>query len=130
MNKLLTTDNWQPTSDNRQQIADNLKGNPNIQVSLATDNRQLTPAMITIFPNPVQSGTSINIVCENFTSDNYFIRIYNVEGQRVMSAQSWIDGETQVLNLTIPMLPGGVYEVRVMGRRTGKKVVERLTLKV
>lgn len=75
-----------------------------------------SPAMFSIYPNPVEAGASINITCERLEKDYYTIRLYNLSGQRVMEKQTWIDGEDQVLDVGIPRLPAGIYLIELVSR--------------
>jgi hypothetical protein len=84
------------------------------------------PMAFRIFPNPVKSGTSLNLVCSKLKPDYYRIQILNQAGQEVTNTKSWIDGDEQVLNLALPVVSIGTYLVVIS--RGEEKFTEKLVI--
>lgn len=79
-----------------------------------------------LFPNPVKAGTSINLVCGKLHPDYYRISLFNSSAQEVMSKKAWIDGEEQIINLSIPSVSPGNYLLTIT--REGEQHTEKLII--
>ena len=55
-----------------------------------------------IFPNPVSSGSSLNIEWKQTEEGYYAFQLLNQSGQSVHQQEIWIDAEARVLNLNVP----------------------------
>jgi len=86
------------------------------------------PAMIKIYPNPVMSGTNINIGCQKLKEGYYSIQLTNQSGQQVLSRQAWIDGEVQVLNIDLPDVPSGIYFLKLTNKETNKRFTQKVLI--
>ena len=84
------------------------------------------PSMIKVYPNPVVSGTNINIGCQKLQEGYYNILLSNQSGQQVLNKQTWIDGETQVLNIDIPTVAAGVYFLKLTNKETNKRFTQKI----
>ena len=71
------------------------------------------PVSITVFPNPVKSGGSIDLVCNKLTPGYYQIQLFNKFNSEVMNMRSWIDGDEQIINISLPPLYTGLYKLVV-----------------
>lgn len=86
------------------------------------------PAMIKVYPNPVVSGTNINIGCQKLEEGYYVIQLSSQSGQQVLNKQTWIDGETQVLNIDIPNVAAGVYFLKMTNKETSKRFTQKIII--
>jgi len=82
--------------------------------------------MIKIYPNPVTSGTNINIGCQKLKEGYYGVQLANQSGQQVLNRQTWIDGEIQVLNIDIPNVAAGVYFLKLTSKETNKRFTQKI----
>jgi hypothetical protein len=82
--------------------------------------------MIKVYPNPVQSGTNINVGCQKLKEGYYAIQLTNQAGQQVLSKQTWIDGDTQVLNVDIPHVATGIYFLKLTNKETSKRFTQKI----
>jgi len=86
------------------------------------------PAMIKIYPNPVLSGTSINIVCEKLEEGYYSFQIFNQAGQQLQNKQVWIDAEARTMNMEIPSVAAGSYVLTLTNKESGKRFSEKIII--
>jgi hypothetical protein len=93
-----------------------------------TQNDKTFVPMIKIYPNPVLSGTSINLGCEKLKEGYYNIQLFNQSGQQIFNKQTWIDAEAQVLNIDIPSIASGNYFLRLTNKETGKNFTEKIII--
>ncbi|MDP4264159.1 MAG: carboxypeptidase-like regulatory domain-containing protein [Bacteroidota bacterium] len=84
--------------------------------------------MIKVYPNPVQSGTNINVGCQKLKEGYYSIQLFNQAGQQVFNRQTWIDAEAQVLNIDIPAVAAGVYFLKLTNKVSSKKFTEKIII--
>jgi hypothetical protein len=87
-----------------------------------------TPAMIKVYPNPVASGSSINIGCQKLKEGYYYLQLSAQSGQQVLNKQTWIDGEVQVLNIDIPNVAAGVYFLKLTNKETSKRFTAKVVI--
>jgi hypothetical protein len=83
-------------------------------------------AMIKVYPNPVASGTSINIGCQKLKEGYYYLQLSSQSGQQVLNKQTWIDGDVQVLNIDIPNVATGVYFLKLTSKETNKRFTQKI----
>jgi CarboxypepD_reg-like domain/Secretion system C-terminal sorting domain len=84
------------------------------------------PSMIKVYPNPVVSGTNINIGCQKLKEGYYTIQLTNQSGQQMLNRQTWIDGEIQVLNIDIPTVAAGVYFLKLTNKEANKRFTQKI----
>ena len=84
------------------------------------------PAMIKVYPNPVVSGTNINVGCQKLKEGYYIVQLTTQSGQQVLIKQTWIDDELQVLNIAIPHIAGGVYFLKLTNKETSKRFTQKV----
>jgi hypothetical protein len=82
--------------------------------------------MIKVYPNPVASGTSLNIGCQKLTEGYYCLQLSAQSGQQVLNKQTWIDGGVQVLNIDIPNVAAGVYFLKFTNKETNKRFTQKI----
>lgn len=86
------------------------------------------PSMIKVYPNPVVSGTSINVGCQKLKEGYYSIQLTNQAGQLVLSKQVWIDDGVQVLNVDLPHTASGVYFLKLTNKETNKRFTQKVVI--
>ena len=84
------------------------------------------PAMIKVYPNPVLSGTAINIGCEKLEEGYYSFQLFSQSGQQIESKQVWIDAEARIMNMEIPSVASGNYMLTLIHKETGKRFSEKV----
>lgn len=84
------------------------------------------PAMIKVYPNPVVSGTTINIGCEKLEEGYYTLSLFSQSGQQLKTQQLWIDKEARIINLQIPTVAPGHYILILTNKETGKRFTEKI----
>jgi hypothetical protein len=86
------------------------------------------PAMIKVYPNPVLSGTAINIGCEKLAEGYYSFQLFNSSGQQIENKQVWIDSEARIMNMEIPSVAAGIYILRLTHKESGKRFSEKVVV--
>jgi CarboxypepD_reg-like domain/Secretion system C-terminal sorting domain len=96
-------------------------------ISLAKSPEEIPP-VIKVYPNPVVSGTNINVGCQKMKEGYYVVQLSNQSGQQVLNKQTWIDGEAQVLNIDIPIVATGVYFLKLTNKETNKRFTAKVVI--
>ncbi|MEI9808700.1 MAG: carboxypeptidase-like regulatory domain-containing protein [Bacteroidota bacterium] len=86
------------------------------------------PAMIKVYPNPVLSGTSINIGCERLEEGYYIFRLFSQAGQEIQQKKVWIDAEATIMNMEIPAVAAGSYVLTLINKESGKRFSEKIII--
>ncbi len=81
---------------------------------------------LSIFPNPVNPASSINIEWKNNDEGYYTLQLINPAGQPFHQREIWIDTDARLLNLDIPAVTAGVYFLVITNKKTGKRLTEKL----
>ena len=81
-----------------------------------------------VFPNPVQSGTSLNIECKESDEGEYTLQLFNQAGQLAFNKAIWIDKDARVLNLEVPHVAAGNYFLRMTNKNSGKAFTEKIII--
>ena len=97
-----------------------------IDVISVTNTPAETLPMIKVYPNPVVSGTNINVGCQKLKEGYYTVQLSNQAGQQVLFQQTWIDAEAQVLNIDIPFVVAGVYFLKLTNKETSKRFTAKV----
>jgi hypothetical protein len=84
------------------------------------------PSMIKVYPNPVVSGTNINVGCQKLKEGYYNLQLANQAGQQVLNKQAWIDSGMQVLNIEIPHIATGIYFLKLTNKETSKRFTQKI----
>jgi hypothetical protein len=85
-------------------------------------------AMIKVYPNPVTSGTTINIGCEKLKEGYYMLQLVSLTGQQIQAKQIWIDEEATTINFTVPRVAAGSYLLVLVNTETGEKYSEKIII--
>jgi hypothetical protein len=87
-----------------------------------------TQPMIKVYPNPVLSGSTINIGCEKLEEGYYTFQLFNQSGQQIQSKQIWIDAEARLMNMELPVVVAGNYILVLTNKESGKKFTEKIII--
>lgn len=81
-----------------------------------------------IFPNPISSGSNLNIEVKQAEEGYYSLQLLNQSGQSIYQQEIWIDAEAKLLSIDMPVLPGGNYFLVLVNKNSGKRFTEKLIL--
>jgi hypothetical protein len=82
-----------------------------------------------VFPNPVISGTSLNIELVNKLKEGYYnLQVAALDGRIVYQKEIWIDAEARVMNIELPSIAAGNYIISLGNRKTGKVFGEKVVI--
>ena len=93
----------------------------NTEIKLPAEENNLL-----IYPNPVQSGSALNLSFKKIEEGYHQLQILNQSGQMVEQKEIWIDAEARVLNIDIPSVAAGSYFLVLINKKTGKKFTEKI----
>jgi hypothetical protein len=83
---------------------------------------------VIIYPNPVKSGTMLNLSFKKPDEGYYHLQILNQSGQAVQQKEIWIDAEARLLNIDVPAVPAGSYFLVLTNKKSGKKFTEKIII--
>ena len=83
-------------------------------------------AVIRIFPNPVLSGSSINIEWKQTEEGYYSLQLLNQSGQSIHQKEIWIDAEARLLSIDVPPVAAGSYFLVLTNKKSGKRFTEKI----
>jgi hypothetical protein len=86
------------------------------------------PAMLNIYPNPVISGSTLNIGCRDIEEGYYTFQILSLSGQVVRHRELWVDDKAVVLNMEVPKIAAGIYLLRMINKKSGKNLTEKIVV--
>jgi hypothetical protein len=81
-----------------------------------------------VYPNPVETGTSLNIELKKAEEGYYDLQLFNLSGQIAYQQDIWIDLEARVLNIDIPSVAAGSYFLTLTNKNSGKKFSEKVII--
>jgi CarboxypepD_reg-like domain/Secretion system C-terminal sorting domain len=81
-----------------------------------------------IYPNPVLSGTSLNIEWKKKEESYYMSQLLNQSGQSVHRQEVWIDAEARKLSIDMPFVSAGSYFLVLTNKKTNKKFAEKIII--
>ncbi len=100
-----------------------------IDTVLKTDIKPpLTINRLHIYPNPVVSGSTINIAFTQLDEGYYAFKIMSLSGQMIQQKEIWIDSEARLLNIDVPSVAAGSYFMILTDKKTGKKFSEKIII--
>jgi hypothetical protein len=82
-------------------------------------------AIFKIFPNPVESGSCINIEIQKMEEGYYDLQVLDQSGQSMHRQEIWIDAEARLLNINIPPVAAGSYFLSLTNKKSGKRSTEK-----
>lgn len=106
-------------------------------VTMPKKNSMIIPAIMDsasghfkIFPNPVASGSSLNIeLTSKLKEGYYYLTVNSLDGKRVFQKEIWIDAEAKVMNIELPFITVGNYIVSLKNKKNGKVFGEKLVIR-
>jgi len=99
------------------------------QVSLMPDKTDDKHTIaFNIFPNPVPSGSNLNIELIQTEEGYYSFLLQNQSGQSVHQQEIWIDAEARLLNIDIPPVAAGSYFLSLITKKSGKRFTEKIII--
>jgi hypothetical protein len=81
-----------------------------------------------VFPNPVESGNSLNIEIKKAEEGYYDLQLLDLSGKITYQQDIWIDQEARVLNIDIPPVAAGSYFLALTNKNSGKKFSEKVII--
>ncbi|MEQ1676388.1 MAG: carboxypeptidase-like regulatory domain-containing protein [Chitinophagaceae bacterium] len=81
-----------------------------------------------VYPNPVASGSAVNLSFKKMEEGYYQLQIISQAGQLMLQKEIWIDAEARLLNLELPTVVAGIYFVVLANTKTGKKFTEKVII--
>ena len=81
-----------------------------------------------VFPNPVQSGASLNLSFNKMEEGYHQLQLMNLSGQVVHQNEIWIDAEARLLNIDLPSFAAGSYFLVLTNKKSGRKVSEKIII--
>lgn len=85
-------------------------------------------SFLKVYPNPVQSGSSLNIEWKQTEEGYYTLQLLNQSGQSVYQKEIWIDADARLLSIDIPFVTAGSYFISLTNRKSGKRFTEKIIL--
>lgn len=86
------------------------------------ENRQF------VYPNPLQSGSTLNLSFKQLDEGYYHLHLINPSGQLLHQKEIWIDAEARLLNVEVPSIAAGSYFLVLTNKKTGKKFSEKIII--
>jgi hypothetical protein len=84
--------------------------------------------MLDVYPNPVMSGGTLNIVCKNMEEGYYVFQLLNLSGQLIRQRELWVDDKATVLNMDMAKTVAGTYLLRFTNKVSGKGFTEKIVV--
>jgi hypothetical protein len=84
--------------------------------------------MITIYPNPVVAGNSINIGCEKLKEGYYLLCLRNPSGRQMETLQVWIDADALLMDLRMPSVSAGDYSLTLTNKTSGQSFMQAISI--
>lgn len=81
-----------------------------------------------VSPNPLPSGSNLNIELKQTEEGYYSLQLLNQSGQSVHQQEIWIDAEARLLNIDIPGVAAGSYFLALTNKKSGKKFTEKIII--
>ncbi len=87
-----------------------------------------TEELFKVFPNPVSSGTNLNIEWKHAEEGYYNLQLLNQSGQSVYQKEIWIDADARLLSIDVPSVSTGSYLLLLANKKSGKKFTEKVII--
>jgi hypothetical protein len=81
-----------------------------------------------IYPNPIQSNSTLHIEWNQKESGNYVLQLYNQSGQLVFKKDSYLDEEARMVSIDLPSVLPGSYFFRITNKTSGKSYTEKIII--
>jgi hypothetical protein len=90
--------------------------------------KKLSPESFKVYPNPVNTGTSIHIEWKQKATGDFMLQLLNVSGQLIFTKQIWIDDKARLLEFQLPSVVAGDYFLRMINKKSGKGYTEKIII--
>src|SRR5206468_9508733 len=91
-------------------------------------SKHLTPIDIKVFPNPVQSKSSMNIAWAQKEQGTFSVQLYNSSGQLVLKKEVYVDEQARLFTIDIPSITAGTYFLRITSKTNGRSYTEKIII--
>lgn len=81
---------------------------------------------ISVYPNPVISGTNLTVQWNKSEEGYYALQLLNLSGQVIQKREVWIDAEARLLDVDVPRVAAGSYFLVFTNKKSGKKYTEKI----
>jgi hypothetical protein len=108
----------------KKSVKKELKNVPLMKEALADPSEDL----FKVFPNPVPSGSDLNLELKQTEEGYYTLQILNQSGQSVHQEEIWIDAEARLLNIDVPAVAAGTYFLALTNKRSGKRSTKKIII--
>jgi|SRR6218665_80426 len=100
-------------------------------VKLIQTNMDTLYTFFKVYPNPVMTGSSLNIELTGRLKEGYYtLAISAMDGRSVFQKNElWIDAEARVMNISIPPLLAGSYALGLRNKKDGKVYSQMIVIK-
>jgi hypothetical protein len=85
-------------------------------------------AAFKVFPNPVESGSNMNIEIKKLEEGYYDLQLLDLSGQPVHQQEIWIDTEARLLNIDVPHVAAGSYFLTLTNKKSSKKITGKIII--
>ncbi|HMK26616.1 MAG TPA: carboxypeptidase-like regulatory domain-containing protein [Chitinophagaceae bacterium] len=85
-------------------------------------------ATFRVFPNPIESGNSINIEIQKMEEGYYSVQLLDQSGRSMHQQEIWIDAEARLLSIDVPAVAAGSYFLALSNKKSGKKLTEKIII--
>jgi len=82
-----------------------------------------------IYPNPIQSNSTLNIVWKQNQFGDHLLQLFNKSGQLVFSKEINISEGSKLFTINMPPVIAGNYFLKLTGESTGRSYTEKLIVK-
>jgi hypothetical protein len=91
--------------------------------------RDIVVANFKIYPNPIQSNSTLNIEWKQKEFGQFMFQLSNQSGQLVFSKEFNISDEAKLFTMNMPSTIPGNYFLRLTNKTSGKSYSEKLIVK-
>jgi Secretion system C-terminal sorting domain len=81
-----------------------------------------------VYPNPAQRNSSLNISLTKMDAGKYTISIINLAGEIVQTEEVWIENKKQILSFHLKDIAAGAYFVHLFNRKTAASYSEKIII--
>lgn len=81
-----------------------------------------------IFPNPVKTGSSLNIEWNQSETGSFILQLFNIQGQIVFNREIWVEDKASALNFELPQVASGNYVLKMVSKQSGKSFSEKIII--
>lgn len=79
-----------------------------------------------LFPNPIQAGSTLTINWHNLRKGNYVLRLQSLNGQTLWSDKIMLNAKNSTCQLSMPQLAAGIYLLTAVHTKTGTAYTEKI----